>query len=94
MTTNDFLNAIWNGDITAVQSEVENGADVNCVDHGTDGQPTALILALMAGREDIAKYLISKGANVNAKDSNGNTCLFKLRMCQHQIGRASCRERV
>ena len=84
MSNNIFLNAIWNGKIAVVKSEVEKGADVNCVDYETDGQPTALILAVKAGREEIARYLISKGANVNGKDRNGNTCLFNLDMCKNQ----------
>lgn len=83
MSNDTFLNAIWDGIIEVVKSEVENGANVNCVDYKTDGQPTALILAINAGREEIAEYLISKGANVNGKDSNGNTCLFDLRMCKN-----------
>lgn len=86
MSNDIFLNAIWNGNIETVRSELAKGADVDCVDYGTDGQPTALILSLMAGHEEIAKYLISKGTNVNGKDGNGNTCLFDLRMCKN--GRA------
>jgi hypothetical protein len=83
MSNDILLNAIWNGDIETVKSEVEKGSDVNCVDYKTEGQPTALILALKAGHEEIAKYLISKGANVNGVDKNGNTCLFNLKMCKN-----------
>lgn len=84
----NLLNAIWNGNIEIVRSEVEKGADVNCMDYETDGQPTPLILSLTAGREEIAKYLISKGANINGKDGNGNTCLFDLRMCKNSSAMA------
>lgn len=65
--------------MNTVKSEVGKGADVNCIDHKTDGRPTALILAIKAGRDEIARYLISSGANDNEKDGNGNTCLFFLK---------------
>ena len=78
-----LLNTIWNGNIETVKFEVEKGAYVNCVDYKTDGQPTPLILAFKAGQEEIAKDLILKGADVNGKDGNGNTCLFDLRMCEN-----------
>ncbi len=37
---------------------------------------TPLHYAIRAGYVDIAKYLVEKGADVNAKDSNGNTVLY------------------
>jgi ankyrin repeat protein len=82
-TYDTFLNAIWNGKIDIVKSEVKKGADVNCVDYDTEGHPTPLILAVKGGREKIAKYLVEKGADVNGKDGNGNTCLFHIGMCKN-----------
>ncbi len=77
----EFLNAIWNGKIDGVKAAVENGVDVNLVDT-KDDQPTALLLAFKGGREEIARYLISKNANVNGKDAHGNTCLLYLARCK------------
>ena len=43
------------------------------------GGTTALILASMASRDnlEIIKYLVKKGANVNAKDDDGSTALIE-----------------
>jgi hypothetical protein len=84
----EFLNAIWNGKIEIVKAAVENGVDVNLVDFKSDGQPTALMLAFRGGREEIARYLISKKANVNGRDANGNTPLFFLTMFKDNVAMA------
>jgi hypothetical protein len=77
-----FLNAIWNGDLATVKAQARKGADVNCIDRQTDGKPTALILAFKAGHDEIAQCLMSRGADVNGRDANGNTCLFNLERCK------------
>jgi hypothetical protein len=51
---------------------VEQGADVEGV--SPDGK-TALMMAAMFNRAEIAEYLIEKGANINAQDANGVTPL-------------------
>lgn len=48
---------------------VESGADV---DKGNSGKVTPLMFAINKGEVDVVKYLISKGANVNARTSFGN----------------------
>jgi len=52
-----------NGDIAKVKKALENGEDVNSQDIA--GQ-TALMYASETGRIEIVKYLVQKGANVNA----------------------------
>ena len=53
------------GDITEVRKNITLGADVNKGDYD---HRTALRLAAAEGQEDIVKYLINRGADVNKKD--------------------------
>jgi uncharacterized protein len=84
VSNNVLLQGIWNCNIEAVKSAIDNGADVNCKEYTVKEHPTALQLALKCGREEIARYLISKGANVNARDKKGDTCLFILDQFQNK----------
>lgn len=61
--------------IEAVRILVENGADVEYQNDEIDNT-TAIIWACWGGEEEIVKYLIEKGANINYKDKNGNTALM------------------
>jgi hypothetical protein len=83
-----FFTAIWNGRLRIVKAAVKKGADVNWFDSRSDGCPTALILALKGGRDEIAGYLVSKGAQVNKTDNNGNTSLFFLTTCKNKAAMA------
>jgi ankyrin repeat protein len=71
-----FLNAIWKGDMSAVQDQLDQGIDINMIDFKTDNHMTALMLALKAGHQEVARLLVSKGVNVNALDNKGNTALW------------------
>ena len=53
------------GEITEVRKNIALGADVNKGDYDNR---TALHLAAAEGQEDIVKYLINRGADVNKKD--------------------------
>ncbi len=53
------------GDISEVRRSVALGADVNKGDYDNR---TALHLAAAEGQENVVKYLLSKGADANAKD--------------------------
>jgi ankyrin repeat protein/beta-lactamase regulating signal transducer with metallopeptidase domain len=65
------------GDLSKVQSFIQQGTDVNAKDRV--GQ-TPLFSAVLADTSDVAKFLIAKGADINAKDSLGMTPLrFVLR---------------
>ncbi len=57
-------------DLSDVKRAVEMGADVN---QRLDNKETPLMLAVF--NTDILRYLITKGADVNAVDSNGYTAL-------------------
>jgi ankyrin repeat protein len=59
-----LLHAVMAGDLTVVRMLVDAGADVN--DPAADGT-TPLILAIVKHHEDVAMYLLGKGANPNAE---------------------------
>ena len=62
--------------LVTVKLLVENGADVNFYKGGS----TALISACEYSHErniDVIKYLVSKNANINAQDNEGDTALNK-----------------
>ena len=60
-----MVDAIKNGDTPKVQSLLDKGVSPNLK---TDDGKTVLMLAADLGHPDIAKLLIDKGADVNAKD--------------------------
>ena len=56
-----------------VQYLVENGADINV--RGGDENDTPLIWAVYNERNNISKFLVDKGANINARDKHGKSAL-------------------
>jgi ankyrin repeat protein len=81
-----FLGACRNGNIDAVKQHLADGADVNAKDD--DFGWTALHIAAMEATAieststideqlEIAELLISRGAEVNAKDNSGRTPLHE-----------------
>eukprot|EP01103_Thecamoeba_quadrilineata_P001528 TRINITY_DN11384_c0_g1_i1.p1 TRINITY_DN11384_c0_g1~~TRINITY_DN11384_c0_g1_i1.p1 ORF type:complete len:130 (-),score=23.14 TRINITY_DN11384_c0_g1_i1:119-487(-) len=66
--------AIKTGDLSQVKESIEKeGFNVNTA--ATNNKTTPLHAAADFGQVEIIKYLISKGANVDAKDSYGHTPL-------------------
>ncbi len=63
--------AIVEGDIDRVKSDISSGADVNSKDGRTGW--TLLHIAVRNKQTQIAQLLIDKGADVNAKDNHGKT---------------------
>jgi hypothetical protein len=61
-----LIAASQKGDLSAVESLISQGADVNTP--GPYGQ-TAIFFAADRGHLEIVRYLIEKGANINAKDT-------------------------
>ncbi len=63
-----LIDAATRGDMTAVHQALASGADVNAaIDGGDYDGCSALIMALMNRRFDVAAYLIDQGAGVNHK---------------------------
>lgn len=69
----DFLKAAYYGDLSAVESFIAKGADVNA--KRNDGW-TALHIASSFGYKEIVELLLAKGVDVNAKDDDGSTPLL------------------
>jgi ankyrin repeat protein len=57
---------------------VEAGANVNAVDRSFGDLNTPAHKALLAGRKDIAEYLIGQGANTIIQNASGFTVMFLL----------------
>lgn len=53
------------GDIDTVRILIENGTDVDSLDLGDNMSKSALYRAVLSGHEEIAKFLLLKGADVN-----------------------------
>lgn len=60
-------------DTSAFEMQVQNVNDANAARE--DNNKTILMYACWVGNLDAVKYLISKGADVNAQDSGGATAL-------------------
>jgi len=73
-----LMGACQNGYYEIVKLLVENGADINFAD---ESKATALMYANDA---KTIKYLISKGADVKAKDLNGRTLLMEV-VCHRKM---------
>ena len=67
---NRFHNAARKGDVSLVESMLQEGVPVDCVDR--DGR-TALSLAAYFNRTDVIRLLLQKGADVNKRDRFGST---------------------
>ena len=75
----DLFTTAGQGTVDEVRRIVNKGVDVNTsVALGTQGLMTPLLTAVRYNRnaEEVAKFLISQGANVNAKQENGMSSLF------------------
>ena len=66
----DFLNNCYRGDVEAVKSSIEAGADVNC----TFG--LGITGLMLCKTPELLEVLIKKGANVNLANSSGVTALM------------------
>lgn len=67
-----FLKAIKNGNLDKINEYVLNGFNINQKIKGD----TILYLAISAKKFEIAKYLIEKGADINANNKTGESILF------------------
>ena len=71
--TVDIWTAAAQGNIEAIKQHLEAGTDVDAKQPPGGGTP--LLVAATFGRAEAAKFLIEKGANVNASSSDGATAL-------------------
>ena len=73
----ELYDKVVENDIEAVKKLLAAGADINeQVEVGGAGTMTPLLAAVFYRYEEMAKLLISKGADINAKTSRGETPLI------------------
>ncbi|EQC30456.1 hypothetical protein SDRG_11776 [Saprolegnia diclina VS20] len=77
---NALLNAARDGKLAQVQSYLNQGVNVNCMDN--NGY-TPLHTAASSGHVDVVRLLLEKGANVNACGPNGYTPLHTAASSGH-----------
>lgn len=65
-----------------IQSLLDKNANINAKDSKTGATP--LFAAIEGGDADVIKVFLSKGANVNAKNDDGDTLLFRAVSKQNQ----------
>ncbi len=70
----DLINAVAYQDLDKIKNLVESGVDINYQEESAGA--TALIMSAMYNFEDIARYLIEKGADVSIKNRTGHTALM------------------
>ena len=67
-----FIQCSRNGDISEMEKLLLRGADINSLENGEN----ALLAAVKQNHHNVVKFLIDKGADVNALDSENKTALF------------------
>lgn len=78
--TTELMNAAKDGNLQAVQSAAQRGADVS--ERSNKGK-NALMFAVSEGHPDVAKWLIDQGADVNVADNYGTTALIVAATAGH-----------
>lgn len=73
----EFASAIDRGDVLAVKALVEDGANPDTPIAYGENKVTPLARAAGRGKRDIVRYLLSKGAKVNAPTTDGETALME-----------------
>lgn len=79
--SNALCDAIRSGDLQAVKEQLANGVDINAED--SEFGVTALSWAALLDNTEIAKFLIAKGADINAKSRDGSTPLHSAAFLGH-----------
>ncbi|MEE4215617.1 MAG: ankyrin repeat domain-containing protein [Bacteroidales bacterium] len=80
-----LLNKVGSNDIDAVKSLIAAGADLNQVDDIYGYTP--LMHALNGCKNEMAKFLIEKGADINIKSNDGTTALTLACGCSEEIAK-------
>ncbi|RKU08738.1 hypothetical protein C6502_14285 [Candidatus Poribacteria bacterium] len=79
--SNALCDAVKSGDLQTVKERLANGVDINGAD--SEFGVTALSWAALLDATEIAKFLIEKGADVNAKSRDGSTPLHSAAFLGH-----------
>ena len=79
--SNALCDAVRSGGLQAVKEQLANGVDINAED--SEFGVTALSWAALLDNTEIAKFLIAKGADINAKSRDGSTPLHSAAFLGH-----------
>ena len=80
----NLIEAIENGNLKAARNALRNGADANAKDHRDPLHNRKLLMIVAAeGKENFAKLLVEYGADVNAKNTHGDTALMEAASFGH-----------
>ena len=83
MFEGDWEAAAYYGELHKIKAMKSAGANVNYKTRRTHF--TALILAAQEGHEDVVKYLLANGADVNHKTREGMTALYTASKRGHRV---------
>ena len=72
---NQLADAVIEKDTVKIEQLLQSGIDIN-TQHPTSGTTVLMISSNYYYYDDIVKYLISRGADVNLKDKEGKTALL------------------
>jgi len=72
---NKLADAIIDKDTIKIEQLLQSGVDIN-TQHPTSGSTVLMIASSYYYYDDMIEFLLSKGANVNLKDSEGKTALL------------------
>lgn len=72
---NDLFEALTTKNIEYIKKAIESGTSPDQINYGNSRQDTLLIEAITSGSEELALFLIEKGADVNASNQFGCTAL-------------------
>ena len=72
---NQLADAVIQKDTVKINQLLQSGTDIN-IQHKTSGTTVLMIASSYYYYDDIVRYLISKGADVNLKDNEGKTALL------------------
>jgi ankyrin repeat protein len=70
----DIHTAVVLGDIKTIKQHIDAGSDLNTIEQ--TGGSTALITAIVLGKNEIALALIEGGADVNISNNDGSTPIY------------------
>jgi ankyrin repeat protein len=72
------------GDLSEIEWLLDHGADVNAPDR-SNGADTAIFFAAARGHDKVVRYLVSRGANVNAGREHGRSALALAICNRHPV---------
>lgn len=79
-----FVNSAYRGNVNAMRITYLLGVDVNEPDCKYHTCQPAIVAAGMGGRDDAVRFLLDKGADVNAHEPRGQTALMEAAYLGHR----------